>query len=672
MPKRLPTVKTNTIFTGFLGNGGRDELGETKSDLDLNSKGDYQDLTICLNLLKTMISTVLHTDAHLFPPAETNVLISVLGLSVDAQHLFTYLAIHPDKWHRLPFLKSAVILSGDLFRIIEELCCPISNKMKSGVKSDHPSDSFWGPSNAGSQSLPSNATVGPSPLFPFPRPQPNPCSLCISDAGTDLRQLLQCMDLKELNKIREQLKIKPKKNKADLIDSILNFSATQRTVTDFFKAKAKAEKPKSQQERLREMVMLVLQKLVRIDADVHNILLRVHIAYFRSTQLPTEVLPRPLRYLQRKYPKYALTRADGIWENWEIFIEYVDSLRAEATIDGVLPSGDTEATSQRSPEKTTGKRRREAVDDEIEVKDKKGKKAEAVRKAEATKELLDEVYPRWAAHNSIKTQSDPVGPGLERFEPGYALTRTVHKGMKALKILKERSSELDVFNMLLDQEHWCAGLRGSWHSRNTSILAEKMKDGAAGGAIRAARAAIKDTTTNLIYQESIFATLTKLQKRLQEDSVHIPEPTKVSAVVLEAMSTTEKKKACKWTRPDDDSHEMTIETLVSEHYLSDFQRVMPGNCFLTTLFTLLFWDILFMPMTGAFETAFQTCPLDLCEDTFFSSRRDAIELRLSEIKTGHAADFLQIHDKEHRASKVAAVGVRWDLCTRKDLTHWGW
>jgi hypothetical protein len=204
---------------------------------------------------------------------------------------------------------SPVLLKGEL---------PSETKFE--TKPDHFSGSLPRPSNADIKSTPSqpNATAGPSTLFPFPRPQPNPSSLCISDAELTLRQLLEYMDPKEQNKIRDQLKIKPGKKvtiffseittfsdrfwqKTDLIDSILTTSSTQRSMTDFFskgKAKAGTEQPKGQQERLREMLMLVLRtpappfsfsfsifspgKLVKIDEDVYNILLRVHIAYFRS------------------------------------------------------------------------------------------------------------------------------------------------------------------------------------------------------------------------------------------------------------------------------------------------------------------------------------------------------------------------------------------------------
>ncbi len=85
----------------------------------------------------------------------------------------------------------------------------------------------------------------------------------------------------------------------------------------------------------------------------------------------------------------------------------------------------------------------------------------------------------------------------------------------------------------------------------------------------------------------------------------------------------------------------------------------------TTLFGLLFWSVIFAPIPGAFETPFQSAPLDLVEDTFFYSRQDLIEARLEEIRSGKAADILErVYDAN---TNVMCVGVRWDLFQKEDL-----
>jgi len=48
-----------------------------------------------------------------------------------------------------------------------------------------------------------------------------------------------------------------------------------------------------------------------------------------------------------------------------------------------------------------------------------------------------------------------------------------------------------------------------------------------------------------------------------------------------------------------------------------------------TLFTLLFWDVIFTDgIIDVFYSQFQTNPLDLYTDNFYSSRREMIEQRL--------------------------------------------
>lgn len=115
---------------------------------------------------------------------------------------------------------------------------------------------------------------------------------------------------------------------------------------------------------------------------------------------------------------------------------------------------------------------------------------------------------------------------------------------------------------------------------------------------------------------------------------------------------------------------------------------------LTTVFGLLFWDILFAPVPGAFETAFQSAPLDLGEDSFalgqyrtpfldggawrqphpllisdhthvtlsssrFIARAPLVAAHLGRIEAGEAPDILREVDERERDKETWCVGVRW-------------
>ncbi len=90
---------------------------------------------------------------------------------------------------------------------------------------------------------------------------------------------------------------------------------------------------------------------------------------------------------------------------------------------------------------------------------------------------------------------------------------------------------------------------------------------------------------------------------------------------------------------------------------------------LTTLFGLLFWPILYTHIPGAFETPYQLAPLDLGDDSFYQSRKEAIEERLEKMqKTKVALEMLREVDERERERGTLAIGVRWDF-EREDLVE---
>jgi hypothetical protein len=87
------------------------------------------------------------------------------------------------------------------------------------------------------------------------------------------------------------------------------------------------------------------------------------------------------------------------------------------------------------------------------------------------------------------------------------------------------------------------------------------------------------------------------------------------------------------------------------------------------IFALLFWDILFADIPGAFETPHQTAPLDLAEETFYHARKELIDKRLEEVRQGQTREILEKHDDAHREKNTWCVGVQWDICTKQDLVE---
>jgi Fanconi-associated nuclease 1 len=113
---------------------------------------------------------------------------------------------------------------------------------------------------------------------------------------------------------------------------------------------------------------------------------------------------------------------------------------------------------------------------------------------------------------------------------------------------------------------------------------------------------------------------------------------------------------------------VNVETYALQHYERlGYKGYHCEGRIVTTLFGLLFWDIIFAPISGAFETSYQTAPLDIFEDTFYHARECLIETRLDEICEGKARDIIEIVDNNHRERGTWCLGVRWDLFPRDDL-----
>ncbi|KIM19337.1 hypothetical protein M408DRAFT_31330 [Serendipita vermifera MAFF 305830] len=113
-----------------------------------------------------------------------------------------------------------------------------------------------------------------------------------------------------------------------------------------------------------------------------------------------------------------------------------------------------------------------------------------------------------------------------------------------------------------------------------------------------------------------------------------------------------------------------VEEFALEHYArKGFKGKHCEGRITRFLFALLFHDILFHPsVPGVFETVYQTAPLDLVHDTFYSARKELVDKRLEEILTpGKALKIVEERDEELREDGVFFVGGRWDTFEREEL-----
>ncbi|KIP06053.1 hypothetical protein PHLGIDRAFT_128521 [Phlebiopsis gigantea 11061_1 CR5-6] len=346
---------------------------------------------------------------------------------------------------------------------------------------------------------------------------------------------------------------------------------------------------------------------------------------------------------------------------------------------------------------------------------------------------LDEAARREAESRASQHIGGDQGPlWMTQFHHGYILTRILSKTAHALRTLHQQRTALHLYTHLLSQRVFRRGRRGGWHNERLLILGEYAPKCHAtfGREWMCVQDALEDGDTHVVWRPKLERRREDIRKKLAKlgfdlGSAHEgnaftkwPEVTIRGARIYpenEAASVGTSARPVKkrkieiqdanqstilsfvtitptlqndkvtievpkpltgksiWKGSNDE--EIDVEIFALEHYQSKgYKGLHSEGRVLTTLFSLLFFDIIFTPIPGAFETPYQVSPLDIGSDTFYLARRELIDARLARIAAGDALEIgLATWDRES-AGKTWCVGLRWDLLTREDweeiLAYW--
>ncbi|VFR41733.1 Hypothetical protein, restriction endonuclease-like VRR-NUC domain [plant metagenome] len=115
------------------------------------------------------------------------------------------------------------------------------------------------------------------------------------------------------------------------------------------------------------------------------------------------------------------------------------------------------------------------------------------------------------------------------------------------------------------------------------------------------------------------------------------------------------------TRPADAPR---VECVVRDHYARDGASVhWVENGLINSLFGLLCWEAIFLPVAGAFFHPFQRGPADLHEPDFHARRARAFDACLALLQSGeHRARILACYDAK---AGIQSPFVSWGLLTRE-------
>ncbi|TVY48978.1 Fanconi-associated nuclease-like protein [Lachnellula occidentalis] len=651
--------------------------GDEVSD-DLKSRLNQREWTrgkssIYVDAFNLALDTVLEDEGHLFDEKEMEVLSQWRELKYEAQYLYVRLFLRKTSaWHRI----SRLGYHGDISDIPSAVMSLQSSR-------ELPESSAAVQTNPAELTPPEGTILGSSFTF------------ADSSSGmiSTLQEASSLLNLEELKAMAKEAKVQGK-NKNDLLQALRKMSSRQsglgwvglkRSDSEQTVASDSGDNEEgdgddatSDINRDRHFVRKIMASTgpcIRLSLPTLKLFERVHLIFYRSTEwteksLTTIILARISR---RNFPDYIVCRSANIFPSRSYILEFESALRVQLRIDQIL-----------------------------EFNGNPGKQG-----LEEVLSIFDEVYSRWEMllkeeqRKEDRVYESGEGAYLRRFSPAWVYTRIVHKGIYVLGRFKLHSREHEVLGELLKQRLFHAARRGSWYQRKALLEEhymytldpppgisdpEKQKKHWKRISRQTCERGLEDKDCHTIYHYDLQKRIKKLEKSLripmreQHDFGHVllskatevnvegiqikklhPPPLKRRA---SAQVTEEKQRSTKtiWVDESEGGGECSVEAMCLSSYREQgFKGYHSEGGILRTLFAYLFFDVLFVYIPNVFQTAYQTCPLDLHTDAFFPSRASEINHRLVEIANGNAAQIICSIDKRERERKTCVVGLNWDF-----------
>ncbi|KAG5960739.1 hypothetical protein E4U56_004205 [Claviceps arundinis] len=493
--------------------------------------------------------------------------------------------------------------------------------------------------------------------------------------------------LDELKALAKEAKIRGKK-KAELIEGLCRMSEQQTGLmalglsrqnsrhsvasasdqdSDKTRDKARLQRHDSnRKEHFLVKILAILGPCIRLSPLTFKLFERVHLVFYRSTEwteksLTTIILAKIAR---RNFPDYIVCRTCTIFTSRLHLLEFEAGIRLEAEVDTILES--------------------------IGIPSEEN--------LERIMEIFTMIHPRWKQYINEENEKERVlyemgeGAYLRRFNPAHSYTRLIVKTLWVLARRKEYAREHALLEELLGQKLFHLARRGSWYQRKALLeehyMANVEDDRVIGDleqrkkqwkkiAAATCESGLQDPNCHLIHHYDLQKRLLKLEKklripkRLQHDFGHsrLAEPLEIQVEGIQLRRLSAPKPGAQaastktiWLDELDSGGECSVEEMCLSYFRSnDWKGYHAEGGVLRTVFAYLFYDILFLYIPNVFQTAYQTCPLDLHTDAFFSARASEINHRLVEVANGEGERLLrQVWEREHER-RTSVVGLNWDF-----------
>jgi len=451
----------------------------------------------------------------------------------------------------------------------------------------------------------------------------------------------------------------------------------------------------SQLLSLNSKILKIIGPAIKLRPKVCALFKRLHLIFYRSTTISEKTMTASMlaKMKLRNYPTYQVIRTNSIFDSREQLMKYEEALSLEKDFDELL-------VNERKPwnEDEQGRARRQ------EAKTLRLKKALDVfesawlRWQQTVMEEDDRLEQLQLCQKLDEGDYDALNYYKKRFHQGWPLTRILQKGLAVLARFKEYEREVQVLEALIQQRHFRRGKRGQWYDRLALVLMSHLaaKEAAnseqrrmhENSALYTCQHGLSDPDTHQLYRFSLTRRLAKLHQTLDGGYHSSPPESPDHPSVVEdwrkaprttihralASDIREIGLKTRWISPLTHAA-ISVEEAALEYYTSHdpaWRGVHSETGILKMMFSLVFWDVIFAPVPGAFETSFQTAPLDMATDAFRIVRQPMISERMEKItELGLAEMTGRLRETYERESvrKTMAVGMSQDCWERYGLAE---
>lgn len=582
-----------------------EESVKEEEEEDLSDKKEFYETSMYTDEFNTMLETVLKDESFLFSVEEIHKFDTYKHLSVEPQHLIVRLIMRKHGWFRADNLRYQDNISN------MELA--IAKLVKAGF---------------------------------------------LSMKLNDFKEALNLLSKNELKEIAKEKKIvinEANPRKSDYILAILSFALdTSSNIVTHYSQNGSDDTKK---EKLWNTINSYLGPCIRVNDDLFKLVQRLQIVYYRinmmtdSNAISTSILAKTSK---RNYPEYTACRSNAIWRSRDDLLKYEEALHVEReyekSIEQLMVYNASKTKKVLSAENGDNEVRNLMIKSWTLCEDRIGLWDDCIAERE--------------------NEGDSVRPYyMRRFESGWIYTRLLDHGTELLGKLHEYELEAIVLQKLIDQRFYRLGKRGKWYTRlalvQSNYLNKEQPRLQKKTALKTCIDAIHDPRVHQIHLHGIHKRINRLEKDLciprreqhQFDYMTLKKREEIT-IYGERLSDEATGKKTVWR--SDDGSECSVEHVAIEYYKKKgFKGLHCENGVVRMIAVLLFWDVIYAPIPGVFETPYQMAPLDLTSDAFYESRIDIINERLSEIGRGQFKEIIKEVDDRERPKRTVSVGINW-------------